>query len=682
MKKLFYLFKLLLLALFVGAALYSCNKKNSNPVPAGPKKMKDLVVADNFNWSTTKPATFTVRTADNLGNAIAGAKILIYTKDPEEGGKLITSGVTNQSGVFSVAYEVPAYYTQLFVTTDYVGLPKPGMVDLGQDGFDIQLGGIPQKTSFKSVMKARSTNANFKFLGNYNNQGVPDYLEPNDDPIDRQFLNDVNNTLPERVRLTQSHPQYFSLDYDHNLHLSEACDVWVTFVSEGAGYKNVLGFYSYTTGNAPQSPDDIDSITIIYPNVSFQGSGGGLHSGNKVHIGQFPPNTTISFALMADGWKNGTVTDGKWILYSQRELNPETDPSLKQHSVLLSDNGRDLMLLGFEDIRRDQSSCDHDFNDAVFYVTANPIQAVDQTSLPPVDYTGTDSDGDNVPDHFDDFPNDPDRAFNNYYFNQGDFGTLVFEDLWPSLGDYDFNDAVIDYNFNQITNGDNKIVEIYGTFILRAQGAYFHNGFGFELPIANNLVAQVSGDINVPGNIVTLDSRNLEAGQTNAVVIVWEDGYDVLPHPGNGLGVNTEPNAPYVTPDTLNLHITFTQPIDLSAVGNPPYNPFIFANGQRGAEIHLIDHAPTDLADATLFGQDADNSDPANGKYYRTATNLPWGLNIIEHFDYPVEKVQITSAYLKFAEWAESNGQVSYDWYKDLSGYRNSENIYQVPAGN
>ncbi len=668
-----------ILAIGIFSFLFSCKTKNpEEPNPDQPKKMEDLVIADNFNWSTTKPATFTVRAKDNQGNPVNGAKILVYTDDPDEGGKLITSGVTDSEGLFSVEYEIPAYYTRLYVTTDYVGLPKPGLVELTENGFDIELGGVPEKTLFKSVMEPKSTNSRYTFLGGYNNQGVPDYLEPENDPIDRQFLNDINNTLPERVWLTHSHPQYFSLDYDHNLHLSDACDVWVTFVSEGAGYRNVLGFYTYPTGSAPQSPDDIDSITIIFPNVSFHGSGGGLYAGNKVHIGQFPPNTTISFALMANGWRNGTVTDGNWVVYSQRELNPESDPNLQQHSVLLSDNGRDLMLLGFEDLRRD-GSCDHDFNDAVFYITANPIQAVDQTSLPLVDYTGTDSDGDGIPDHFDDYPDDPDRAFNNYYFNEGDFGTLAFEDLWPALGDYDFNDAVIDYNFNQVTNGDNKAVEIYGTFILRAQGAYFHNGFGFELPIDNNLVQQVSGDMNVPGQVVTLDSRNLEAGQTHPVIIVWEDGYDVLQHPGNGLGVNTEPDAPYVEPDTLQVHIAFTQPVDLQDLGNPPYNPFIFANGVRGVEIHLIDHTPTDLADQSLFGQDADNSDPANGRYYRTSRNLPWGINIIEHFDYPVEKVEITSAYLKFASWAESSGQTDYDWFKDISGYRNDENIYQVP---
>jgi hypothetical protein len=29
-------------------------------------------------------------------------------------------------------------------------------------------------------------------------------------------------------------------------------------------------------------------------------------------------------------------------------------------------------------------------------------------------------------------------------------GTLAFEDLWPSTGDYDFNDLVVDYDFKII----------------------------------------------------------------------------------------------------------------------------------------------------------------------------------------------------------------------------------------
>ncbi len=664
------------LLLIIAIAFSSC--KNNNPEPPKNNGIADLVIDNNFDWSTTKDWTFKVKALDNTNQPIEGAKIKVFTNDPDSAnGKLIVSGITNSSGIYEIAYQVPTYYEQLYVSTDYVGLPTPGLIDCSNNGFDIILGGKASQSAFKSVMQPKSANANYKFLGGYNSQGVPDYLEPIGDVIDQTLLNDINNTLPERVYLPNYRPDYFTDDINPNVSLIEFADVWVTFVHEGAGYKNVLGFYSYPTDNPPTSPNDIDSITIVFPNASYHGSGGGLYAGDKVKLGTYPPNTTIGFALMANGWKNGEVTDGNWIVYSNKNLNPEADPELRQHTVLLYDNARDLLLLGIEDILRDKSFCDHDFNDAVFYVTANPIQSVDQGDLPPVDYTGQDTDDDGVPDNFDDFPNDPDKAFNNYYFNQGDFGTLAFEDLWPNTGDYDFNDAIVDYNFNQITNGDNKLVVIEGTFILRAHGAFFHNGFGFEIPIANNLVSGVNGDLSINGSVVQLDSRNLEIGQDNAVIIVWDDAYDVLHQEYPGVGVNTDPSYPFVTPDTLHVDIQFTQIINLSDVGHPPYNPFIFVDQQRGVEVHLSDHAPTELADQSLFATGADDSRPGEGRYYKTSNNLPWAINIIEKFDYPSEKVDITLAHLKFGEWAESSGQISYDWWKDLPGYRNDENIYK-----
>lgn len=652
----------------------SCRKNNDDN--NDNKGIESLVIGDNFNWSTTSETVFKVTALSNAGNALVGAKVAIFTADPLEGGKLIVSGVTDNNGVYGVNYEVPAYYDSIFVQTDFVGILSPGMVELSNGGFDIVLGGVHEPSVTKSGTSINNVNSDYVYLGGYNSFGVPDYLEPVNDVITQDLLDDINNTLPEQEPLTESHPEYLLPEWDYNINLLEACDVWITFVHEGAGYKNVLGFYTYETGQTPQTPADIDEITIVFPNVSYSGAGGGLYSGNKVYIGEFAANTTISFALMANGWKNEQVTDGKWIVYSNPNLNPETDPELRQHMVLLNDNGRDLFLLGIEDILRDNSGCDQDFNDAVFYVTANPIEAIDQSGFPNIDYTGTDTDSDGVPDNVDDYPDDGDKAFDNYFFNEGNFGTLAFEDMWPSVGDYDFNDAVIDYNFNQITNADNHLVEIEGIFILRAHGAYFHNGFGFQMPFDKTLVEDVSGDLFVDGGLVSLDSRNLENGQTKPVVIVWEDGYDVLPQTGGGTGVNTTPGIAFVTPDTLNVKIKLTSPVSLANTGIPPYNPFIFVNAQRDVEVHLVDKEPTDLANTGLLGTGADNSDPAAGRYYKTAKNLPWAINIIEKFDYPIEKAEITTAFLKFGDWAESNGELFNDWWKDKTGYRDEDNIY------
>jgi len=82
------------------------------------------------------------------------------------------------------------------------------------------------------------------------------------------------------------------------------------------------------------------------------------------------------------------------------------------------------------------------------------------------------------------------------------------------------------------------------------------------------------------------------------------------------------------------------------------------------------------LANTALFGTVDDSSNPASLRYYKTATNLPWAINIYEDYQYPVEKVSILSAFLHFAAWAQSGGTLYPDWYKDLSGYRDAKNVY------
>jgi len=93
-------------------------------------------------------------------------------------------------------------------------------------------------------------------------------------------------------------------------------------------------------------------------------------------------------------------------------------------------------------------------------------------------------------------------------------------------------------------------------------------------------------------------------------------------------------------------------------------------------EIHLADRSPSNLANTSLFGTGSDDSNPSLGKYYKTANNLPWGINILQGFDYPIEKTPINEAYLHFIEWAVSSGITFQDWYSNQTGYRDSSKIY------
>ncbi len=288
-----------------------------------------------------------------------------------------------------------------------------------------------------------------------------------------------------------------------------------------------------------------------------------------------------------------------------------------------------------------------------------------------------DVDGDGISNAEDDFPDDADRSFNNFFPASG-YGTLAFEDLWPARGDYDFNDLVVDYQFRTVTNKDNFVTEIYADFVVRAIGASFQNGLGFQLP--NNSIN--SSNITVTGysvlaNYVTLQSNGLESGQSLPTIIVFDNAFDILPRISGELGVNTDPNASVTEPDTVKVVMTFTPNTYTSNdIGLENFNPFIMIDQDRGMEVHLADYPPTQLANIGVFGQIHDNSSITTGRYYRTADHLPWAINIYESFAYPIEKTNIIFAHLRFSAWAESGGEQFPDWYQNKDEYRDDSVIY------
>jgi LruC domain-containing protein len=284
-----------------------------------------------------------------------------------------------------------------------------------------------------------------------------------------------------------------------------------------------------------------------------------------------------------------------------------------------------------------------------------------------------DTDGDGVPDNLDDYPEDATRAFDSYYPNQVDFVSVAFEDLWPAYGDYDFNDFVINLNYQTVTNAQNAVVDVIVKYQIMADGASLDNGFGLVFDTEPAAVESVTGYIKL-GNAIVLDPAGYEAGHTNETVIILVDNINPLMEGGMA---NTIPNGKYVqtTVNTVTTHFSTPK----ASIGTPPYNPFIFVDQVRSHEVHLKGSEPTEFADYELFGTDNDDSDPATGSYYMSPTGLPWGIETPVNFNYPIEAADILTAHLKFAAWAQSSGVEFQDWYMDKNGYRNDENIYVIP---
>ena len=275
-----------------------------------------------------------------------------------------------------------------------------------------------------------------------------------------------------------------------------------------------------------------------------------------------------------------------------------------------------------------------------------------------------DQDNDGVPDSLDEYPTDPLRAFNSYYPNASDYSSFAFEDLWPSTGDYDFNDLVVNFQYQLVTNANNNVVELISNFKFEAAGASYNNGFGFAFDALPNTVDSVKGT-QLEGSIISLAANGLEAGHTNQSVVIVCDAINT--YAGTGM-FNTSSGGSTVDVPLITVTVTFLTP--QASIGTEPYNPFIFIDGTRGREVHMINYEPTELVNQALLGTVEDISNPANSIYYKTINNYPFAIETPVLFDYPTEKDDIVTAHLKFGNWAESGGINYQDWYENNTGYR------------
>lgn len=639
--------KVLLIALIFSTLLFSCRKIQETP-PNSDATMTELVIPNSFNFETTKSITLTINDATEASYDVysittdAEPEVIYTTEDTiiniDNSNQRIASGFT-KNGSWQVSLKVPKYQEHLYIKRKQAGAFYGEMIAATEGNINY---------TFSSSMKSKRI-ADEDIIYASNGSGEAFYFDlatgtstllanfpngANACAVDKANnvmyvaerrspyrLRSINLTSGEQIVIGELKKNFDRMVYDKTsgiLYVGSKNRLYSydPFSAQFITQYNLSGSYkNYSGGDVSIGPDGNFYFTAYNAKVLYKG----VFNGNKIEttgITNNLPTITTSSTIGSDGY-----------LYYATNTTPS-----KVYKVNIQTGEAELLY-------------------TLSQFKANDFGAFFKDEIAPVD----DTDNDGVPDTEDEYPDDPDRAFNIWTPGENQWGTLAFEDLWPGMGDYDFNDMVVNYKFQQVTNADNKVVDIKGYFNNIHEGASLINGFGFELPIAANLVSNVSG-YNITDNAVSLSGNGTEAGQTNAVIIVFDNG---------DVNLNT------VRTVTINL----TEPINQNTLGDAPYNPFLIKDQDRDYEIHLPDHAPTTLADNNILGTANDNSIPAQGRYYKTQNNLPWVINIPVEFVWPKEKVEILNGYLKFQEWAESGGSLFPDWYKDLTGYRDENNL-------
>ena len=220
-------------------------------------------------------------------------------------------------------------------------------------------------------------------------------------------------------------------------------------------------------------------------------------------------------------------------------------------------------------------------------------------------------------------------------------GTLMFEDLYPQLGDYDFNDFVARYNL--------RILYKY------SRGKYYAHKMCISVQIR-----AVGGIYKYEPYIrltkVKADNIIIETTEKNVKSIKGPNGEAIIsyksPTPPSGYKYyNTEKNE-MTKPDKFKeIWITFKNPIEYEDVMDKNYNIDMYiAKENHKQEIHLKGYEP-------VYDQHQD---------YADKNNFVWGIRTWGIFDHAIEGKNFLKAYPQFKGWVTSGGKEYKRWWEEV----------------
>lgn len=462
----------------------------------------------------------------------------------------------------------------------------------------------------------------------------------------------------------------------------EEAEISLTFIREAASYLNSIGYYYYPSDQVPSDPSSLRKY-ILLPNASEKNQKPfGVKDGNRGHylssddapveLGttvkllyeqadgtfttHFPPGITIGFFLMPDAynpaWKVssnwGTLVKGNYncIDYTQQpSISTVQTTNLNKGSYKVSNtywrfsnsewNGKiDVKTTGNSAFVRLQDEdgnmyygiedgVDFNFGDFAFMVSASPNYAImDEEVL----------------DISDEYVGETEIDYTSKSTE-----TFLFEDIWPTGGDYDLNDVIIEHVRTITYNGFNWVKSIVDEFtpVQPAGSANYINAFAVRYPTGNNAQAKYTAQ---------LSSGITQDAESNSYIVFSN--------------TNASRNRQASITRTYTPSESFLVSGVTTLTGNKDYYPFLISqynlnSGMGRTEIHLAGSKPTPLANTV-----------AAGTYYATQfvnddASYPFAICLpVINFKPAAEKQPIGEAYPQFINWRKSNGKSYGNWYK------------------
>ena len=688
----------------------SCKDKDLYD-PDAQKPGEQKVEANTFDFSTIQDVNLTVDYS--AFNTYGPVFFSVYSENPfvgegdneqlDENITPIYEDYTAADGKFNMNIQLPAYAQQLFVVTgnffvsDYLivadvvnGVANAvatkadaarGITRSDDDSEPVVLtndvSAMPQLSFIVDGSGASTGERIYKDwltpLGSWDaKSGAPSYIiKPGDvrdelicspDEIEGLF-SAVGQALDANKACNEEYRNHADLT------LEKESEVTITMLGGNTCWNSSLGYYYYMEDEEPQSPADLNVI-MLFPNTqdglwtklkgnqSFNGNIG-VKRGDAVQLKYypnianggdtseatniFPKGIKIGFILKTNAWAmqgdsygisgygdskrkyNVWATSTNKASYCRVPVNDEgaykyPNPNGESRSAKFAynaPNGDKYAIITFEDACNDQ-----DYDDVVFAL--KPVNSF--TPLPEIEDKKTTT-----------------------------VGVYAFEDLWPAKGDYDLNDAVIDFKHEKLmskltTEKEFKISQ--ETFYLTTYQNY--------VTLTSGLAVMLNLPTNVGANVV-LKKKTKDA--ETAVETEFE----------------TVDNVIYLTNDIkAELGTTYIIVVNYEK-GQVNRNlasvqPFIFRKEDANLnwEMHIPFEAPTTKMNTAYFGTGDDASNIEAKRYFVRGGDYPFAFFLygakIESFMETIlkrenESKTIDFVYPDFMEWSVSKGAQKPNWY-------------------
>ena len=670
---------------------------------------------NNFDFSTTS-GEITL----NVSYAGCGVKTPVffelYDEEPitwnEEGNgyvmkedvKALYSAYTDENCVFSGTITLPAYVEKVWVYSPAFfakTLMEANVVSNTITVSDTE--GVTRSTRAATraaeeegysymtrtdVSKEYQSGKRWKeWLGTYDSNGKVNYVYKGKDLVPDASIYTEHTQV---IKSSKSCPT--QLRNASDLEIKNSAEVVITYLGGNTCWNSSLGYYYYKVGQEPKSIEDANVI-MIFPNTQdgkwekttqdADRQKAGVDRMTSVKLKYYPKIEQDSKEGATDvfpaGYKVGLVlATNAWSKRLEYENNSKKNylnenryyRAATLNTLTVRQNGsstelpvvasyytmdKGFVVASFEDDYKfdDEKGHDQNFSDVVVAIGTNPVKAIADLSTFKM---WVNVDGDKL-----------------VTLTETLKGTYLFEDLWPQKGDYDMNDACVEYIQGTYKDYWNDTYGETFSFKPRQNFATKKNGIAFRL------IGGDRAEVNSNGGKT---GKRISGYHLPAEVKLYLGSKDIT----DQLEYDQENQIFYVIPDTKkNPGLTYTVEFLHIPDGSPKFyernykeyksqiDVFLYRKeGDKNWEVHTKGMEPTPKMNFDYFGKGDDLSKPAEGIYYVRAGNYPYALflngqqidKMSKLFDIKNEGFTLDMMYPKYTKWVETEGKENPNWYK------------------